>query len=148
MAARPTSILFALGAAALAAVLGSCRAAPHATAESRIYPAQTPRAANLDIQVVRRQTAIEFTNTTARDLPACTMWLNMRFGRKVDALAIGRSMTLDLEDFKDENGEPFRGGGFFAREQPQKLVLAQLELTDEHGAPALLGLTVVAGGED
>ncbi|MBL8757736.1 MAG: hypothetical protein JNK35_04810 [Phycisphaerae bacterium] len=104
------------------------------------FPSGRQQARVLDVQVTRAETQITFTNTTARSLPACTMWLNRRFGLALEPLPIGATRTLDLRDFKDEYGEAFRGGGFFATEAPDRVVLAQLDLGDE-----LVGLIVIGG---
>ena len=111
--------------------------------EGPAYPSEKPQARALDIQVFRSSTKITFTNTTAQSYPACRMWLNAWYSREIPPLGIGESLTLNLRTFKDEFGESFRAGGFFAGKRPTRLVLAQLE-RDDH----LLGLIVVAAAED
>lgn len=111
---------------------------------SQPFPESAKQSETLDIQVIRDGTTISFTNTTARTLPATIMWLNRRFCRPVDALEVGETRTLALSGFKDEFGQPFRAGGFFASEAPDKLVQAQLESVDAQGAKTLLGLVVIA----
>lgn len=81
----------------------------------------------LDIQVYRNVTHLELTNTTARSFAAGTLWVNQRWSHPIDALKPGDSVRLDLDEFKDEFGEPFRAGGFFATRDPDRVVLAQLE---------------------
>lgn len=81
----------------------------------------------LDIQVYRNVTKLELTNTTARSFAAGTLWVNERWSQPVEALEPGESLTLDLKQFYDEFGEPFRAGGFFATRDPDRVVLAQLE---------------------
>lgn len=100
-----------------------------------------------DVQVVRDSTWITLTNTTARPLPASTLWLNRRFARDIDALPVGQSLSLPLRSFRDEFGTPFRAGGFFATEQPERVVLAELEPrpATPDAEPELIGLVVVAG---
>lgn len=97
----------------------------------------------LDIQVFRHETRIEFTNTTARSIPAGTMWLNRRFSRPMSAIAVGQTFDLALDEFQDEFGEHFRGGGFFATREPEKMVQAQIETIGPDGKAVLLGLIVV-----
>jgi len=50
---------------------------------------------------------------------------------------------IPLVEFRNEFSEAFRGGGFFATEAPERLVMAQLE-TEIDGKPQLLGMIVVA----
>src|SRR6185436_2559268 len=95
----------------------------------------------VNIQGFRRTKTIEFTNTTARALGPSTIWLNARFCRPIDGLAIGQSVTLPMKEFRDQ----FRGGGFFAVEPPERLALAQIETKDNEGKPVLLGMIVVGG---
>lgn len=105
-----------------------------------VYPAAGRRTETLDIHVIRRGTRIELTNTTARAFGPGTLWLNGYWGRRIDGLAVGQTLDLPLDEFRDEYGGAFRGGGFFAREKPDRIVLAELE----HGG-VLLGLVVVQG---
>ena len=45
----------------------------------------------------------------------------------IDGLAVGQTLRLPLGTFRNEFSEAFRGGGFFAPERPERLVLAELE---------------------
>ena len=128
-----------------ACLLGGCSSGPTAVPYAREYPAAIKQAETLDIQVFRRTTHIEFTNTTARAFGPCTLWLNRRFNRPIDGLAVGQTMDIKLDDFRDEYSAAFRGGGFFSTEAPDKLVQAQLEITDAEGKGVLVGLVVVGG---
>jgi hypothetical protein len=105
------------------------------------YPADAKQARVLDIQVTRAETQITFTNTTARAIPPCRMWINRWWSVEFPGMAVGETRTLDLRDFKDRFGEPFRGGGFFATEAPDQLVHAQFQIEGE-----LVGLVVITGG--
>lgn len=141
----------------LAVVLaaGGCGGGPGKVDYARAYPKDAVQSEILNIQVVRQTTEIEFTNTTARAFGPCTMWLNARFSRPLDGLKIGETLRLPLREFRDEYGDAFRGGGFFATELPEKLVLAQLEVPvtaaqpEDGSAPASrwLGLIVIGGEE-
>lgn len=104
------------------------------------------RGPTLDIQVFRRQTEIELTNTTARSFGPSTLWLNARFSRPIDGFAVGQTLLLKLSDFKDEFGDSFRGGGFLATERPERLALAEIQPGDAK-PPAMLGLVVVGEEE-
>ncbi|CAG0979402.1 hypothetical protein PHYC_01683 [Phycisphaerales bacterium] len=125
------------------AVVAGCRAGAKAPATGRVYPQETPRGGVLDIQVIRESTNIVFTNTTARSFGPSTLWVNMRFSRMIEGLGVGQTMDLDLRDFKDEYGDSFRAGGFFASEAPQPVVLVQIEGAKPDGAAELLGMIVV-----
>lgn len=137
------------GLSLLAAVLGtpSCASSRRGEAGAPAYPA-LDQGRTLDIQVVRRGTQVEMTNTTARAYEHGRIWLNRRFSREIDEKnpwRVGTTLHFSLFEFVDENGERFRGGGFFAAEAPAKLVQAQLETSDEKGERMMLGLVVVGG---
>src|SRR5438477_8499140 len=112
--AKHTSVI----ALASAALLAACSSGPGRIVEGPKYPADALRAATLNIQVFRRQTEIELTNTTAQVFGPSTLWINGRFSRPIDGLSLGQSLRLPLRDFKDQYGESFRAGGFFATELP------------------------------
>lgn len=126
------------------ASLPACSPAPLPITQGRAFPPELRQAEVLDIQVFRHETRIEFTNTTARAIPAGTMWLNRRFSRAMPAIAVGQTFDLALDEFQDEFGEHFRAGGFFATREPEKLVQAQIETTDANGKSMLMGLIVIA----
>lgn len=94
---------------------------------SRPYPAELARAPSLPVQVLRDVTKIRLTNTSARSFGPSTMWLNRRYGRPIEGLAIGETITLEVGGFHDEFGAAFRGGGFFATVDPDPLILAEIE---------------------
>lgn len=122
-------------------LLPGCATTHSGFIEGPIYPSNKRQTRSLDIQVFRNDTEISFTNTTAHVIPAGTMWINAWYSAPIDAVGIGETVTLSLFDFKDQFGETFRAGGFFATERPTKLVLAQIEMENE-----LVGLVVI--GED
>ena len=97
----------------------------------------------LDIQVFRDETVIRMTNTTARPLAAGRMWVNDWYSRPFPGLAVGESLELPLSEFRDQNGDAFRAGGFFAADRPDRVVLAQIETDGQ-----LLGLVVVGERTD
>ncbi len=130
-----------LAAAALVWLAG-CSSGPTQIRQGPVYKSDLTRAPTANIQVFRRSTTIELTNTTAQAFGPSTIWLNGRFGRAIDGLAVGQSLELRLAEFRDQFDEAFRGGGFFATEKPDRLVLAELETDGK-----LVGLVVV-GGED
>ncbi len=102
------------------------------------FPAAAAQNKTVNIQVLRLETEITLTNTSAQAFPACTMWINRQYSRPIDGLDIGKSLTLPLSSFRNEFSESFRAGGFFATEKPDRIAQAQLET--ETG---LIGLIVV-----
>lgn len=130
--------------------LGGCGASRSIdTSHARPFPTALEQARVLEIQVRREPTTISLTNTTALDIPPCTMWINQRYSRPFDGLGVGESVTLPLDSFVDEFGERFRPGGFWATRTSERVVLAQFELANEQGGPStLLGTIVVNGEED
>jgi hypothetical protein len=123
--------------------LGACHTST-TIIEGRGYPTATVPGKTLDIQVVRKSTRIEFTNTTAQAIGPCTMWLNSRYSMKLDGLAVGQTRDLALRDFKDQWGDAFNAGGFFATELSERLAKAEIE---PDGGTEMLGLVVVRGEE-
>jgi hypothetical protein len=129
--------------------LAGCNALPTALvggevgAYDRPYPAELAQSETLDIQVIREpETIITLTNTTARTFGPSTLWLNARFSRPIAGLRPGQTLRLDLYEFRDEFGERFRGGGFFATKAPEQVMHAQLE-TEVDGESRMIGLIVV-----
>lgn len=115
-------------------VLAACNALPTGLsgkpvgAYDRPYPAELSQTETVDIQVLRGpETKISMTNTTARSFGPSTVWINARFSRPIPGLASGQTVTLDLYDFRDQFGERFRAGGFFATKPPDKIMHTQLE---------------------
>jgi hypothetical protein len=125
----------------------------HATTEiveGPAYPAAASRGQTLDVQVTRDTTKISFTNTTATTLGPGRLWINGWFSRDFPEIAPGESISFDLYEFKDRYGTAFRGGGFFASERPDRVVLVEIEPitpTADASKSTLLGLVVVKGDE-
>lgn len=115
-------------------------AGPAQIRQGPVYPAALPRADALDIQVIRRGTKIELTNTSARRFGESTMWLNQRYGLGIKGMEVGETVTLPLGDFLDEYSQKFRAGGFFATKRPEKVALAELATETE-----VVGLVVIGG---
>lgn len=120
--------------------LGGCQAGRGKVDYARVYPEAIVKGETLDIQVVRGETTLKMTNTTAREFGACTLWVNAYYSRPLEGLAVGESVTIPLSELRDEFGDAFRGGGFFATKRPERMVLAQLE---HEGT--LYGLVVIRG---
>jgi hypothetical protein len=102
------------------------------------YPAEKAQTRTLDIQVVRTETTLHLTNTTARAYGKCRLWINRWFSREIDSLGVGETIELRQDSFRDQHGEAFRSGGFFATRKPQKVELVQLETAD-----GIVGLVAV-----
>lgn len=131
----------------LGAGLGGCAGTRIDTTYARPYPVELVQGETLDIQVFRRKGRIEFTNTTARSFGPATLWLNQWYSRPIEPLAVGESRSYRLDEFRDEFGEGFRPGGFWATRPPDRLYLAQLEV--ERGEETILfGLIVVSDRPD
>lgn len=102
------------------------------------YPETKSQSQTLDIQVVRTETSISITNTTARAYGRSRLWVNRWFSREIPSLAVGETIELPLKTFRDQYGETFRAGGFFATRKPQRVQQVQLETAD-----GLVGLVAV-----
>lgn len=134
-----------------------CSTAPNPDLAGPAYPSALRQGRTLDVQVFRDGPEIRLTNTTARPLGPGRLWLNAWYSREIPAIGVGESVRYELNDFRDQYGAPFRGGGFFAARNPEALVLAQVEPAgaveagteggEGAGAEAaeLLGLIVVGG---
>jgi hypothetical protein len=107
------------------------------------YPESKSQAQTLDIQVVRTPTSIAITNTTARAYGHSTLWVNRWYSREIPSLGVGETIELPLKSFRDQYGEAFRAGGFFATRKPQRVQQVQLETAD-----GLVGLVAVGKESD
>lgn len=136
--ARLASCVALVGLSALLAVSGGCQAKRDTTQASPGYPTDKPQTRTLDIQVVRAETTLTLTNTTARSYGQSRLWLNRWYSRTIDGLAVGQTLELPLNTFRDQYGERIRSGGFFATRKPETVELVQLETAD-----AVLGLVAV-----
>jgi len=122
--------------------LASCAHRPNAALAGPEYPDRN-QAKTLDIQVVRDETTIRLTNTTARGFGPSRMWVNRWYSKAIEKLDVGQTLELDLWEFRDQYGEPFQAGGFFATRKPERLVLAQLQTGED-----VYGLVVVGRAEE
>lgn len=83
-------------------------------------------------------------NTSGESFGASRVWVNRRYAKTISGWNLGDKMSLDLREFRDEFGESFRAGGFFAAKKPDPVVLVEIETGDE-GAKRMVGLVVVKG---
>lgn len=138
-----TTRLLAVSAILGLSMLSACQSGPSTSVTGPVYPEEKSLTATLDVQVIRDETTIRMTNTTARSFGKSRVWLNKWFSRDIESFEVGQTLEFNLSEFRDQYGEAFRAGGFFAIKKPERLVLAQLETAD-----TLVGLVVVARGEE
>lgn len=112
---------------------------------ARPYPEATANGGVADIQVIREETRITMTNTTAREFGASTVWINMQWALPIAGFRPGETVTLDLAQFRNEYHERFRAGGFFAVERPDTVALTQIETAGAEGKAEMVGLVTVKG---
>jgi hypothetical protein len=136
-------LLASLVALTTLSALGGCQVKTDPTLGGPAYPDDKSQDNTLDIQVVRSGERVRLTNTTPRAFGKSRIWINRWFSRDIDALDVGQTLEFNLSEFRDQYGEPFKGGGFFATERPEGLSQAQLETAD-----GLVGLVVVSRGNE
>jgi len=102
------------------------------------YPGHTQSV--VDVQVFRDGPTLSFTNTSENTLGPGRLWINAAYSIEVHSIPPGTRESIDLNSCINEFGQPFRGGGFFATERPDDVVLAQIE--DQSGS--LTGLLVAS----
>ncbi len=98
------------------------------------YPAELAQAHQLDVQVMRNENRLRFTNTSGvafGEFGEARVWVNAAYSLPINGLAIGQRVDLPLYDFRNEYGQRFRAGGFFATEIPTRVVKA--EIVDDRG---------------
>jgi len=137
-------VALSVAAPLLLSPIGCARSA--AFTQSDPYPEHLQKLEPSNIQLYRSGKTIIVTNTTATAFGPSVIWLNQWFAREIEGLAVGQTRELALSSFKDEYGDEFRGGGFFAAKEPDRIVLAELEIDTDTGA-ALLPLIVVGQRE-
>ena len=126
----------------LAGVLAGCHTTNDPSLAGPKYPPDKPQLRTLDIQVVRSETKLRLTNTTARSYGKSRLWINQWYSREIDGLAVGQTIELRQDSFRDQYGVSFRAGGFFATRTPQRIGLVQLETED-----GMLGLVAIGKQE-
>lgn len=132
-----------------AAALGTagCHSGSDVETAGPVYPDAVLQSRVLDVQVVRDDTVITMTNTTARGFGPSRLWVNGWYSLEIEGFAVGQTLKLSLHDFQDRYGTAFRAGGFWATRRPERLVLAQIEPLDAEPRE-LIGLVVVGRGEE
>ncbi|MFT3686975.1 MAG: hypothetical protein QM783_18985 [Phycisphaerales bacterium] len=130
-----------LPALALALLLAACSSKPATITNGPIYP-DRKQTSVIDVQVIRHTTTVTMTNTSARTFDNARLWANQWYSHELPSWKPGESLTLGLADFKDRYGQPMRAGGFWAIDNPEKLVLMQVEQGQE-----TIGLIVIGQAE-
>ncbi|MEK6701473.1 MAG: hypothetical protein AABZ53_04360 [Planctomycetota bacterium] len=123
--------------------LSACGGGPSKVDYARPFPKGLEQGAVADVQVFRRTSTLELTNTTAKKFGKGTLWLNRRFSRPIDGIGVGETLKFPLHEFRDEYAQPFKAGGFFASDTPDTLVLCQVEEAAEAAKTQLIGFVVV-----
>lgn len=150
---RNSTLLRLLLVAGVAMVMSACSSVPPVD-YARPYPKELPAGPTFDVQVFRRSKTLDFTNTTASPLGPGTIWLNRRFSLPIKKpIGVGQSVSLPLREFRDEFGDPFREGGFWASDTPDPVVLCQVEQdppagSPEDAKPIIIGLVTVQSFAD
>lgn len=120
------------------AMLSGCAATTPVDRAARRYPTGADRGLTLPIQVVVDSRRVEFTNSTGTVFGPSVLWLNQWYSVEINGLAIGETISIPISRFIDEHGQQMRGGGFFASESPERVVLAELRTSDGlHGMPVV-----------
>jgi len=131
------SIFIVIGLLVIMA-LGGCTSATHTQQAPRRYPAGVAQGETLPIQVVVDSRRVVLTNSTGTVFGPSVLWLNQWYSVAIDGLSIGETVSIPIGRFIDEHGQQMRGGGFFATESPERIILAELR-TDR----GMLGMPVV-----
>ncbi|MDP1660319.1 MAG: hypothetical protein Q8L55_00240 [Phycisphaerales bacterium] len=121
--------------------LTACAGGERDIVNGPVYPT-SPQGSVVNIQVLRDGTTATLTNTTVQTFTGARLWANQWYSLPLTSLKPGETITVDLAQFKDRYGNPFRAGGFWAVDNPEKLVLMQIEQGDK-----LTGLVVIGQAE-
>lgn len=124
-----------------AVFLSACAGGPPPFAVG-VYPPRLDQQVLAEATVERSGTVLLVHNNSQMILGPGRMWVNQEFSHPVDAIVIGETVQFDLSEFRNEFGERFRAGGFWATERPKRVGLVQIE--PEADGARLLGLVVVA----
>ncbi len=108
------------------------------------YPAKLTHAGVMNVQFVRDGTTLMATNTSGETFTGARMWINRRFSRPIGEWKSGDRLSLDLRDFRDEYGDAFRAGGFFATRRPDPVVMVEIENGTEPDRK-MVGFVIVKG---
>lgn len=112
--------------------ISACASKAHITegTQPRPYPYEAPALEAAEIQIFRDGPKITVASHTVKSFEDFDLWLNERFVRHIDRLEAGDLLELRLNEFINEHGEPFKGGGFFGASEPDPIVKAEIEMAD------------------
>ena len=86
------------------------------------YPGLVGGDEQLNVQAFRRGTTLEMTNTSTVGFGEARIWANRAYSRGISGMGIGETIRVSLHDFRNEYGQQFEAGGFFATARPDALV--------------------------
>ncbi len=119
----------------LLAFLTGCATTLEPTFDGPVYPDGLTKLETLDVQARIGDHDLTLTSGMGRPAGPGTLWINRWYAAEIDALDPGGQRVVALDRFRDENGLPPRGGGFFATKDRTEIVL--LELVTAEGAHGL-----------
>ena len=123
------------------AVLVGCQAPPPDVSKATgQYPFNLHSANSMPIQVVRNQEHIKIVNSTASDFNSPILWINQQYTQQLPSMPAGSTVRVNLWHCYDSLGEQFNAGGFWRIDEPTKLVIAELQISDTQ---PLVGLLVI-----
>lgn len=125
-----------LGALAL---LGACSSSA-APFELRTFPPGREQQVLPEATVERSGTVMRVSNGSHMTIGPGRMWVNQEFSCPIAGIMPGETVEIDLKAFRNEHGEKFRAGGFWATDPPKRVGLVQVE--PEGNGERLLGLVV------
>jgi len=128
----------ALAVLLLAGLIG-CSSARRPTFDGPVYPEGLTKLGTHDVQVAVGDHDLTLTSGTARPVGPGTLWLNRWYAAGFEALGPGERVVIALDRFRDENGLPPRGGGFFATRDRTEIVVVELVTAEGAHGLRLLG---------
>ncbi|TVQ79517.1 MAG: hypothetical protein EA380_04345 [Phycisphaeraceae bacterium] len=119
-------VMAGLGLVVLSGVLG-CQGRGGIEERHPVYPGVVNGDVLLDVQAFRRGTTLEMTNTSTVSFERARVWANRTYSREISGFRIGETIRVGLAAFRNEYGQRFEAGGFFATARPDALVSVEIE---------------------
>ena len=91
------------------------------------YPFEQHSLEVVDVHVFREGPQMIIVNGSDRHWESPKIWINQRYMFDSSAIKIGGTVVLDLNLFRDEFGETFSAGGFFAFREAEPLRLVEIQ---------------------
>ena len=107
------------------------------------YPMNLHTATSVPIQVIRTDEYVEIVNSTANHYIDSRLWINQRYSMNLPPFRAGETLSINLWSLRDSFGEQFNAGGVWRTDEPTRLIIAELQVSDEAD---LVGLVVI--GQD